>query len=66
MRVLLAVSTNFTDNPRTFLMENIYLQFVDRVYNKIVGIPISTNCAPLITDLFLYFHEKDFMSNLHK
>ena len=50
----------------TFLMENIYVQFEDRVYQQIVGIPMGTNCAPLITDLFLYCYEKDFMSNLHK
>ena len=36
----------------TFLMENIYVQFDDMVYQQIVGIPIGTNCAPLIPDLF--------------
>ena len=30
----------------------------------LVGIPIDTNCAPLIADLFLYCYERDFMSNL--
>ena len=36
------------------------------VYQQIVGIPIGTNCAPLIADLFLYCYERDFMSNLQK
>ena len=36
------------------------------VYQQIVGIPMGTNCAPLIADLFLYCYERDFMSNLHK
>ena len=36
----------------TFLMENIYLQFDGVVYQQIVGIPMGTNCAPLIADLF--------------
>ena len=27
---------------------------------------VGTNCAPLITDLFLFCYERDFMSNLHK
>ena len=31
-----------------------------------MGIPIGTNCPPLIADLFLYCYEKDFMSNLQK
>ena len=47
-------------------MENIYVKFEDRVYQQIVGIPMGTNCASLIADVFLYCYEKDFMSNLHK
>ena len=30
-----------------------------------LGIPMGTNCAPLIADLFLYCNERDFMSDLH-
>ena len=47
-------------------MENIYVQFGGMVYQQIVGIPMGTNCAPLIADLFLYCYERDFMSNLQK
>ena len=39
------------------------------VNQQIVGIPMDTNCAPLIADLFCFlfcFVMKDFMSNLHK
>ena len=36
------------------------------VYQQIVGIPIGTNCAPLIADLFLCCHESELMSDLHK
>ena len=50
----------------TFLMENIYVKFDGMFYQQIVGIPMSTNCAPLIADLILYFYERDFMSNLQK
>ena len=50
----------------TFLMENIYVQFEGMVYQQIVGIPMGTNCAPLIADLFLFCYERDFMSSLHK
>ena len=48
----------------TFVMENIYVQFDGMVYQQIVGIPMGTNCAPLISDLFLYCYKRDFMSNL--
>ena len=47
-------------------MENIYVQFNCMVYQQIVGIPMDTNCAQLIADLFLYCYERDFMSNLQK
>ena len=52
----------------TFLMKNIYVQFDGMVYQQVVGIPMGTNCAPLIADLFLYCYERDFtcMSNLQK
>ena len=35
------------------------------IYQQIVGIPMGTNCAPLIADLFLFCYERNFMSNLH-
>ena len=44
----------------------LYVQFDGMVYQQIVGIPMGTNCAPLIADLFLYCYERDFMSNLQK
>ena len=47
-------------------MENIYVQFEGMVYQQIVGIPMGTNCAPLIADLFLFCYEMEIMSNLHK
>ena len=47
-------------------MENIYVQIDGMVYKQIVGIPMGTNCAPLIADLFLYCYERDFMSDLQK
>ena len=35
------------------------MQFDGMVYQQIVGIPMGTNCAPLIADLFLYCYEID-------
>ena len=31
-----------------------------------VGIPMGTNCAPLLADLFLYSYENEFLDNLIK
>jgi hypothetical protein len=40
--------------------------FGGRVYQQTVGIPMSTNCAPLLADLFLYSYEADFIQGLLK
>ena len=48
----------------TFLMENIYVQFEGMAYQRIVGIPMGTNCAPLIADswdLFLFCYEEFYI-----
>ena len=35
-------------------------------FSKKVGIPIGTNCAPLLADLFLYSYENKFLDKLIK
>ena len=45
-------------------MDNIYIRFGTKFYRQIVGIPMGTNCAPLIADLFLFCYERDFMTSL--
>ena len=42
------------------------VRFGDTLYRQVVGIPMGTNCAPLIADLFLYTFERDFIRNLVK
>ena len=36
------------------------------VLQQTVGIPMGTNCAPLLADLFLYSYETDFIQGLLK
>ena len=36
-----------------------------KLYRQIVGIPMGTNCAPLVADLFLYCYERDFIDSLN-
>ena len=47
-----------------FLIDNIFVTFGGRVFQQTVGIPMGTNCAPLLADLFLYYYEADFMQKL--
>ena len=48
----------------TFPLDNIYIRFGSKLYRQIVGIPMSTNCAPLVADLFLLCYAGDFMLSL--
>ena len=48
----------------TFLLDNIYIRFGSKLYRQIVGIPMGTNYAPLVADLFLFCYERDFMLSL--
>ena len=48
----------------SFLLDNIYIRFGTKLYRQILGIPMGTNCAPLVADLFLFYHERDFMKEL--
>ena len=45
-------------------MDNIYIRFGTKLYRQIVGIPMGTNCAPLVADLLLFCYERDFMKDL--
>ena len=49
----------------SYLLDNIYIRFGTKLYRQIVGIPMGTNCAPLVVDLFLYCYERDFMDSLN-
>ena len=48
----------------TFLLDNIYIRFGSKLYRQIVGIPMGTNCVPLVVDVFLFCYERDFMLSL--
>ena len=48
-------------NMLEFLVDNIFVVFGGKVFQQIIGIPISTNCAPLLADIFLYSYEAEFI-----
>ena len=42
------------------------LRFGGQLFQQMVGIPMGTNCAPLLADLFLYSYENKFLDKLIK
>ena len=47
-----------------YLLDNIFIRFGSKLYRQIVGIPMGTNCASLVADLFLFCYDRDFMLSL--
>ena len=49
-----------------FLVDNICVRFGGQLFRQTIGIPMRTNCAPLLADLFLYSYESEFLDKLVK
>ena len=47
-----------------FLIDNIFVKFGGFLFRQVIGIPVGTNCAPLLADLFLYSYESEFLDNM--
>ena len=53
-------------NMLEFFIENTFAMLSGRVFQQTIGIPMSTNCTPLLPDLFLYSYDVDFIQGLLK
>ena len=40
-----------------FLLDNVYIQIGDCVSQQCIGVPMGTNCAPLLADLLVHDYE---------
>ena len=49
-----------------YLLDNIFIRFGTKLYRQTIGIPMGTNCAPFVADLFLFCYERDFMKSLSR
>ena len=47
-----------------FLVDKIFVVFVGKVFQQIIGISMGTNYAPLLADIFLYSYEAEFIQSL--
>jgi hypothetical protein len=48
------------------LIDNIFVQFGERVFQQTICIPMGTNRAPLFDDMFLHAYEADFLQGFLK
>ena len=49
-----------------YLIDNIYVNIGNKTYRQCIGIPMGTDCAPLVANLFLFYYEYKYMRNLIK
>ena len=47
-----------------FVVGNIFVVFAGKVFQHIVGIPMGTDCVPLLADIFLYPYEAECIQSL--
>ena len=47
-----------------FLIENIYIKIDNHLFRQCFGIPMGTNCAPLLANLFLYLYEVELLRSI--
>ena len=52
-------------NMLEFLVDNIFVVFAGKVFQQITGIPMGTNCAPLLADIFLLAGKKRLASQFN-
>ena len=64
MHFLLQKTLKNIMHGRVKMLDNIFIRFGTKLYRQVVGIPMGTNCAPLVADLFLFCYERDFMMSL--
>jgi hypothetical protein len=48
-----------------FLVYNTFVMNGGVIRKQVIGIPMGTNCAPLLANLYLYAYESSFIDRLH-
>ena len=49
-----------------YLIDNIFINVGDKVFRQVIGIPMGTDCAPFLANLYLYALEFKFLEELTK
>ena len=49
-----------------FLIGNVYVTCGHSLFRQVIGIPMCTDCAPFLANLFLYSYEHEWMMEKRK
>ena len=60
------VSKNTLIKYINFLVDNIFIKVGDHIFRQNIGIPMGTDCAPFLANLYLYALEFDYLEKTTK
>ena len=49
---------------KEYLIDNVYINVGNNVYRQTIGIPMETDCAPQLENLFLFHYKYLYVKNL--
>ena len=53
-------------NAISFIINNSYVLYHDKVFRQIIGIPMGTSCAPMLANIYLHIYEYIYREELAK
>ena len=53
-------------NAVKYLMDNCYFTFGEKLFQQIIGIPMGSDPAPFMANLFLYYYESKWLKEIKK
>ena len=60
----LSFSTQQLIDCVNFIVDNSFIVYKGQVFRQCIGIPMGTNCAPFLANLFLFAYEFEFINKL--
>ena len=46
------------------IVDNSFIIFRNKIYRQVIGIPMGTNCAPFLANIFLHMYEYEYLKKL--
>ena len=46
------------------IIDNAFVLYYDKIFRQVIGIPMGTNCAPFLANIFLHVYEYEYLQHL--
>ena len=65
-KAMIRFNRNTVKDAIKYIMNNCHFTFGEKLFRQIVGIPMGSDPAPFMANLFLYYFESNWINNLKK